>query len=480
MKLSDLIPEFVCEDEKNECKARLDRTNLLGWLKTIDGFANNKGGRIYLGVEDKSYDVIGFDAQELDSEKLFLFNAVNQHFPIAPPIAVKAISYSLRDKERYILAVNVMESPAKPLMFKYKEMPMIFLRRDGFTNPATMEEILEMAKNNQSQSFDVQATDIDFDLSDFTQLSGFYKERTEREIKEKDLASLGFFTQEKKLRRGALLFKDDYKGEETKVTCTTFNGLSKGDDYIVSTATYVGNLIGAFHFIWEYLKQRMNHGFVKYATGRKDIDAYPSRALFETIINALVHRDYLIDGTQISVDLFKNRLAITSPGKLIAGGSLEPTYDLSSFPSSRRNELLAKVFVHCKAMEAKGTGFEKISEDYKAEDAYHKPFIFSKNNHFTTVLPDITYQEGLTPEASIITVIGETNVSERYSSPILLYCLKEKRTVNQITAYLNVSNSTYFRRKVLDELVQRKYLLLSKEGDVSKYLTNREMIEINQ
>lgn len=224
----------------------------------------------------------------------------------------------------------------------------------------------------------------------------------------------------------------------------------------------------------------MNHGFVKYATGRRDIDAYPSRALFETIINALVHRDYLISGTQISINLFKNRLAVTSPGNIVNEKPFEPTYDLSSFPSSRRNELLSNVFVYCKAMEAKSTGFERIVEDYKDEDIYHRPFVFSKNNHFTTVLPDVTYQEGVVPAGSIITIIGDTNVSDRYSSPILLYCLKEKRTVNQITTYLNVSNSTYFRTKTLDELTNKKYLLLSKEGNVSKYLTNRDMIKINQ
>ena len=131
-------------------------------------------------------------------------------------------------------------------------------------------------------------------------------------------------------------------------------------------------------------------------------------------------------------------------------------------------------------MEAKGADFEKIIEDYKNEDIYHKPFIFSKNNHFAAILPDITYQEGIVPAAGIIAIIGDADVSERYSSPILLYCLKEKRTVNQITTYLNVSNLTYFRTKVLDELANRKYLFLSKEENVSKYLTNREMIKINQ
>lgn len=221
----------------------------MGWLKTINGLANNEGGAVYLGVQDKSYEVIGFDAQELDSEKLFLFNTISQHFQIAPSVSTKAIPYTIHDKERYILVVNVEESSAKPLMIKYKEMPMIFVGRDGFTSPAAMEEVLNMAKSNNSQSFDTQPTDIDFNINDFTKLARFYKERTKKEITEKELASIGFFDKNNKLKRGALLFKDNYGGEEAKVTCTTFNGLTKGDDYIVSSSTFVGNLIDAYSFV---------------------------------------------------------------------------------------------------------------------------------------------------------------------------------------------------------------------------------------
>lgn len=49
----------------------------------------------------------------------------------------------------------------------------------------------------------------------------------------------------------------------------------------------------------------------------------------------------------------------------------------------------------CKAMEDKGTGFEKILEDYKNVDLKYKPFIFAKNNQFSIVLPDLTNKDGV-------------------------------------------------------------------------------------
>lgn len=220
----------------------------------------------------------------------------------------------------------------------------------------------------------------------------------------------------------------------------------------------------------------MNHGFMKLPTNRKNFDSYPSRALFEAIINALAQRDYLIDGSQISVDMFKNRLTITSPGNIYDGKEFGPTYDLSSFASKRRNELISQVFVHCNVMEAKGTGFEKIVEDYKDQDQYHKPYIFFKNNQFSIVLPDVTYEEGVLPSSSFINIKGNPGVPDNYASSILLFCLRERKTVNEITLNLGISNSTYFRNNILKKLVDEGYLISSKEGRISKYLTNKEKV----
>lgn len=46
-------------------------------------------------------------------------------------------------------------------------------------------------------------------------------------------------------------------------------------------------------------------------------------------------------------------------------------------------------------MEAAGTGFDKIVSDYADADENHKPYIFSSSDHFTLVLPDLTYSKGI-------------------------------------------------------------------------------------
>ena len=119
--------------------------------------------------------------------------------------------------------------------------------------------------------------------------------------------------------------------------CSVFSGFNKGSERIISVNRYQGNIITIIEVMMNFVKQRMNHSIQKLGETRINIDAYPERALFEGVINAVAHRDYFLDGTQIQVDMFKDRLAITSPGSFFRGDPIGKTYDLSGIISKRRN-----------------------------------------------------------------------------------------------------------------------------------------------
>lgn len=69
MYLEQLVDEIQMENIETECKSRLNRDNVLGWLKTIAGFSNACGGSFYVGVEEKTNKLIGFDRMEADNER---------------------------------------------------------------------------------------------------------------------------------------------------------------------------------------------------------------------------------------------------------------------------------------------------------------------------------------------------------------------------------------------------------------------------
>ena len=72
---------------------------------------------------------------------------------------------------------------------------------------------------------------------------------------------------------------------------------------------------------------------------RIDMPQYSDKAIFEAVVNAVVHRDYSMRGSRIRVSLFKDRLEIDSPGALPNGMTIE---NMNSSQATR-NEILASV-----------------------------------------------------------------------------------------------------------------------------------------
>ncbi len=479
MFLEQIVENIQLESDKFECKARLNREDVVGWMKTIAGFANASGGEFYIGVEDKTNKLIGFNRIEADNERNYFNNQANEHLVPRPQMSISFIAYEINGSERYIIQVRVAESVMKPVILKYKNIPSIFMRREGFTNGATHEEIIEMSVKSKNTQYDILTSDEKYDAVNFTMLREFYKEHNEgKELTEKALRSMGFYDEKGYLANGALMFSDKYNDSKTAVQCSVFSGFNKGSERIVTINRYQGGIISVINYMMEFVSQRMNHSMVKKDNGRENIDAYPKRALFEGVINAVAHRDYFIDGTQIQVDMFKDRLEISSPGSFYRGEKIGKTYDLSGVISKRRNELICNILVSCNVMEAAGTGFDKIVEDYKDAGELHRPYICSSSDHFTLVLPDLTYMEGTQdnnlPQISFIPVEKGTI----YDEEVLSFCFYQAHKASDIAQFLGISDSTYFRKQVLGNLAEQGYLETSKLGRATFFKTCMEKVSL--
>ncbi len=480
MYLEEIIENIQLESDKFECKSMLNREDVVGWLKTIAGFANAGGGDFYIGVEDKTNKLIGFERTAADNERNYFNNQVNEHLVPRPQMTISFVRYEIKGKERFVIRVQVQESVVKPVILKYKNIPSIFMRRDGFTNGATYEEIIEMSVKSKNTQYDILVSDVSYNASKFTMLRDFYAAHNEGKVlSEKALQSMGFYDENGMLANGALLFADDYQEKKTEVQCSVFSGFNKGSERIVTINRFSGNIIATINYIMEFVTQRMNHSMIKLGDTRKNIDAYPQRALFEGVINAVAHRDYFLDGTQIQVDMFKDRLEISSPGSFYRGEKIGKTYDLSGIISKRRNELIASVLVSCNVMEAAGTGFDKIMEEYKGTDEAHRPYIYSSSDHFTLVLPDLTYMDGVEdsnlPNLTFVPVEKGTD----YDDKVLSFCYNQAHKASEIAEYLGISDSTYFRKQVLGNLEEQGYLEASKIARAMYFKTNPDMVKVN-
>ena len=109
----------------------------------------------------------------------------------------------------------------------------------------------------------------------------------------------------------------------------------------------------------------------KTANSREEMPEYVERSYHEALVNALAHRDYLVNGSEVHIDIYDDRMEIYSPGGM-PDGSMIQDRDPLTVPSTRRNPVLADVFNRLGYMERKGSGFGKIISGYEFQINYNE------------------------------------------------------------------------------------------------------------
>ncbi len=88
---------------------------------------------------------------------------------------------------------------------------------------------------------------------------------------------------------------------------------------------------------------------------REDIPLVPEEALREALVNAVIHREYAIVGSQVMLEVFDDRIVVTSPGALPNHMTVEQA-QMGGAPRSR-NEMMANAMVVRGLMERRGRGW---------------------------------------------------------------------------------------------------------------------------
>ncbi len=111
----------------------------------------------------------------------------------------------------------------------------------------------------------------------------------------------------------------------------------------------------------------------KEISGFKRVDApeIPMEVLREAVLNAIVHRDYLIEGAKSSIEISDTKIVVKSPGEPLPYITLE---QLNSFeaPSISRNPVISFVFGLMDYVEEKGFGM-KAFRDLHAKNGVAAP-----------------------------------------------------------------------------------------------------------
>ena len=129
----------------------------------------------------------------------------------------------------------------------------------------------------------------------------------------------------------------------------------------VDRKVFDGSLIKQADEAYAYLTlNNKNRGEYK-GILREDKSDYNDLVLREGLLNAIIHRDYALNGS-ILISIYSNRIEYVSIGGLVSGMTYN---DMMLGVSRTRNEKLADVFFKLRYVEAYGTGIEKIQGDYE-------------------------------------------------------------------------------------------------------------------
>jgi ATP-dependent DNA helicase RecG len=104
---------------------------------------------------------------------------------------------------------------------------------------------------------------------------------------------------------------------------------------------------------FDFVRRNIRHWSTLRGAERVDYSDYPEEAVREAIINALVHRDYTIAGTDVELSLYADRLEIISPGRLPNTITVER---MKAGCRYARNELLKDVLRDYRYIEHSGLG----------------------------------------------------------------------------------------------------------------------------
>ena len=317
------------------------------WADEIAAFANAAGGVMLAGVADDG-NVIGMSrAQIANLDSLLVEMSTDT---IKPPVRIRTHHEELSDG-KLVLLVEVPESDS------VHESPSgSYIRVGASKRLMAGDERLRLAQRRSQARF------LWFDKQPVPE-SGF---KTLAEALWKPLLSAeGAAEPEAALGKLALL-EDDEAGvlratvagvllctpnperwlPNACITATRYRGGDRASGQIDAqeiTGPLNEQIAGAVAFAARNMQVAARKD-----PARSDLPQYSEKALFEALVNAVVHRDYSMRGSKIRLSMFDDRLEIQSPGSLPNNLTVESM----ALRQSTRNEALTSVLAR---MPVEGT-----------------------------------------------------------------------------------------------------------------------------
>lgn len=463
MDVKKSIGEATEYDKKQAVEMRKPKS----WLKSISAFANGIGGMLIFGISDDD-TVIGIEDIKAASE--FISQKIKERIEPLPEIVM---SIQKDDNGKELLLVRVYSGEETPYYYTGDGTMEAYIRVGNESVPANATELKRLVLRGKNSSYDSLISEYNFSDFAFSKLRERYKEWTGSSLDNKVFESFGIVDSNGKLTNAGAILADNCPVRHSRLFCTRWNGLNKSGGQIdaLDSVEYQGSLITLLNEGAAFIRRNMKVLWKKTPNSRIEMPDYCERSVFESLVNALIHRDYLVNGSEVHIDIFDDRLVIYSPGGM-PDGSIIQERDINAIPSTRRNPVLADIFSRLGYMERQGSGLNKIREAYKNAANYQEgmePMFYSDRVVFMVTLKNLNYKnsvaEAESEAKSEAKVEAENYVLNSVEKEIFGLLKKDSKiTQPEIQKQLNLSRSK----------VQRTMKKLSENGIIEHVGSRRK------
>jgi len=314
----------------------------------LAAMANTFTGVILLGVDDKSKAIHGIPQDKLDIVETWLRSICNDL--VEPPLdcVIRKMPITAEDgSEKVIVRVDVPRS-----LFVHQS-PSGYFRRIGSSKRQMRPDVLARLFQQRSQArlirFDEQmvpnAKLRDLDPRLWKRFRTVISPTNDQEFLEK--MKLIARDEDNFLHptvSGILMASDAPESfmSNAFIQAVCYRGTERNAAYQLDAKDITGSLDVQIREACKFVERNMRVYAIK-APNRIETPQFSMNAVFEAIVNAVVHRDYSIYGSKIRLHLFADRLDIFSPGSI----PNTMTVDSLSERQLARNELLSSLLARC-------------------------------------------------------------------------------------------------------------------------------------
>ena len=373
------------ESTKLDYKLSLESEKPKSWLKSVSAFGNTRGGEILFGVTNDMHYAMGLDDSQDTASKISQYIAAR----ISPVPRYEMEPFPSDDGKKTCIRVMVHSGPDYPYYYAFDGIKEAYVRHGDRSEKATDYELNNLILKGMNKTYDALPSYYHYDDVSFTLLNATYKQENDDELSfPKDLISMKLLTADNQVTNAGALLCDQGYLPQSKIVCTRWKGCVKGsidgdalDDKEFANSSVISLLVNAEAFI----RNNSRNAWTIRGMKREEKSDYPYKAVREVLVNAMIHRDYQILGAEIHVDMYDDRMEITSPGGMLNGSRIQDL-DILHVPSMRRNEVISDIFGRLHYMDRRGSGIGRIMNSYA--EFVEKPEFYSTDYYFSVMLPN--------------------------------------------------------------------------------------------